>query len=125
MLDNTARQLAPQPTPTTPTAPVQTPQHIPEAKPQATSFSPFEKLLVCACGILATVMCLFYLGGQNQLANSNRTYQDVQAKIATQNQNVTDLKQTIGELSNSNRLNNFAKAHGLTVIEGNIKRVNK
>ncbi len=125
MLDNTARQLAPQPTPAIPKAPAQAPQSVPEVKPQATSFSPFERVLVCACGLLVAVMCLLYLGGQNQLANSNRTYQDVQTKIATQSQSVTDLKQTIGELSNSNRLSNFAKAHGLTVIEGNIKRVNK
>lgn len=125
MLDNTARQLAPQAVPKTPPAPAQAPHQAPKVKPQAASFSPFERVLVCACGLLALVMCLFYLGGQNQLANSNRTYQDVQTKIATQSQHVTDLKQTIGELSNSSRLNNFAKAHGLTVIEGNIKRVNK
>ncbi|MFD1483718.1 cell division protein FtsL [Lacticaseibacillus baoqingensis] len=127
MLDNTARQLQ-DPMPAAP-------QSAPELqkKPQAPAkpavnpkaFSPFERVLSAVCGIAAVGVCLLYLSGQTQLANTNRTYQDVQAQIATQNQSVTDLKQTIGELSNSNRLSNYAKAHGLTVIEGNIKRVTK
>lgn len=124
MLDNTARQLA-APAPQAP-APQAAPPQAPEvvAVPK-TRFAPFERVLAALCGLAACVLCLLYLNTQNQLANANRTYQDVQAKIATQDQSVTDLKQTIGELSNSNRLSSFAKAHGLTVIEKNIKRVNK
>jgi cell division protein FtsL len=127
MLDNTARQLqepvpaAPQPAPKPQAAPQTAPQ--PAVNPR--TFSPFERVLSALCGVVAVGVCLLYLGGLTHLANTDRTYQDVQARIATQNQSVTDLKQTIGELSNSNRLSNYAKAHGLTVIEGNIKRVTK
>lgn len=127
MQDNTARQLvapAPNEAPSPQAVPHQAPKVVAVPKPKP-RFAPFERVLAALCGMAACVLCLLYLNTQNQLANANRTYQDVQAKIATQDQSVTDLKQTIGELSNSNRLSSFAKAHGLTVIEKNIKRVNK
>ncbi|WP_246287348.1 cell division protein FtsL [Lacticaseibacillus absianus] len=125
MNDNTARQLdlaQPEVAPTP--APTPQAQPTPAAAPKRRiAFSPLERLLVLACGLAVVAFALFYLMGQLQLAGINREYQDVARATATQNQAVADAKQTVGELSNSSRLNNFAKAHGFTVIEGNIKRV--
>ncbi|MFT8339302.1 MAG: cell division protein FtsL, partial [Schleiferilactobacillus harbinensis] len=35
------------------------------------------------------------------------------------------LQQEIGELTSSQRFNEIAKAHGLTLIEGNIRNIGK
>lgn len=126
MMDNAARQMmpeetAPQLAPTPKAQP--TPVSVPAALPQRIAWSPLERLLSVACGLAVVAFCLLFLTAQNTLANTNRHYQDLQAQIATQNSHVDDYKQTIGELTNSDRLSNFAKAHGFAVIEGNIKRV--
>ncbi|KRK16571.1 hypothetical protein FC13_GL000387 [Lacticaseibacillus casei DSM 20011 = JCM 1134 = ATCC 393] len=60
---------------------------------------------------------------QNRLSNTQRQYEDLQTQIAKQSQTTANLKQEIGELSNSERLDAFAKAHDFKVINGNIKRV--
>ena len=60
---------------------------------------------------------------QNRLSNTQRQYEDLQAQIMKQSQATANLKQEIGELSNSERLDAFAKAHGFKVINGNIRRV--
>ena len=127
MQESTARQLDP-----VVVEPLQQPQTTPKQAPQVQAapspskrFSPFERVLSGICGLAACALCLLFLNARTQLDANTRTYQDVQTKIATQNQSVTDLKQSVGELSNSSRLSSYAKAHGLTVIEANIKRVNK
>ncbi len=128
MLDNTARQLdmmQPEPTPAAPKA-APTPQQAPQAAPKHVPFSPLERLATLALGLIMVGFCLFYLTGQMTLANMDRSYQQVQRNITTSKHDIADAKQNIGELSNSNRLTSYAKAHGFTVIEGNIKRaVNK
>ncbi|WP_225047378.1 cell division protein FtsL [Lacticaseibacillus kribbianus] len=127
MQDSTARQLdyaqpaiQPQPRPTVVPTPTPTAQPAPKKR---LALSPLERLLTCLCGLAVMVFALGYLTTTMQLAGLNRTYQTVQRETTTQQQGVADAKQTVGELSNSSRLENFAKAHGFTVIEGNIKRV--
>lgn len=126
MQDNTARQIEYGPLEAEPERQAnQAPQARPVALPRHVAFSPVEKLLCTLCGVAVVAFSLLFVSTQNTLANVNRSYQDIQSEITTQNQHIDDYKQNIGELTNSDRLNNFAKAHGYTVIEGNIKRVNK
>ena len=110
--------------------PGQQPETPPIHKPVTTpapnthiAFSGFERTLMFACGVLATVVCVVCLFMQNRLSNTQRQYEDLQTQIAKQSQTTANLKQEIGELSNSERLDAFAKAHGFKVINGNIKRV--
>lgn len=124
MMDNTARQLAPAiESPKPHLAPTPTP--TPASAPKRIAWSPLERALCVCCGLAVVALSLLFLTAQDALASSSRQYQDLQTQIATENSHVDDYKQTIGELTNSARLSTFAKAHGLTVIEGNIKRVNK
>ena len=118
MLESTARPLVqqPAPKPVHKSAPAPAPHtHI--------AFSGFEKTMMFACGVLATVVCVVCLFMQNRLSNTQRQYEDLQAQILKQSQATANLKQEIGELSNSERLDAFAKAHGFKVINGNIRRV--
>ncbi|WP_262316761.1 cell division protein FtsL [Lacticaseibacillus parakribbianus] len=129
MQDNTARQLdyaqpAFRPAPKPAAVPTPAPAPKPQAKPRRhLALSPLERLLTCVCGVAVVIFAMGYLATQMQLAGLNRSFQTVQRETTVQQQGVADAKQTVGELSNSSRLENFAKAHGFTVIEGNIKRV--
>jgi|GEM_PF-635777 len=126
MLDNTARQLDPEPMiqPEQP-QPAITPQAIPVAQPQAVPFTAFERGLAFMAGALIVVMSLWCLFTRTNLAATQRSYEDVQSQIADQTTKVNNYKQAIGELSTSERLSAFAKDHGLTTANGTIKRVTK
>ncbi|WP_125703103.1 cell division protein FtsL [Lacticaseibacillus daqingensis] len=125
MNDNTARDLyAAQPAVQPSPQPTPAPQPQPSAAPaRRLAFSPLERVMMVLCGLAVVGVAVVYLTGQFQLAGISRTYQDVQRQTTVAKQAVSDAKQTVGELSNASRLNNYAKAHDFTVIEGNIKRV--
>jgi cell division protein FtsL len=125
MMENTARQFTEYAEPIPAPKPHVEPVPVPVAAPRHIAFSPLERLLSVCCGLAAVAMSLLFLTAQDTLASANRQYQDLQTQIVAENSHVDDYKQTIGELTNSARLSTFAKAHGLTVIEGNIKRVNQ
>ena len=118
MLESTARPLVQQPE----TPPIHKPVTTPAPNTHI-AFSGFEGTLMFVCGVSATVVCVVCLFMQNRLSNTQRQYEDLQTQIAKQSQTTANLKQEIGELSNSERLDAFAKAHGFKVINGNIKRV--
>ncbi|WP_162259760.1 cell division protein FtsL [Lacticaseibacillus brantae] len=126
MLDNTARQLDPEPMiqPEQP-QPAITPQAIPAAAPKAVPFTVFERGLAFMAGALIVVMSLWCLFTRTNLATTQRAYEDMQSQIADQTTKVNNYKQAIGELSTSERLSAFAKDHGLSTTNGTIKRVTK
>ncbi|MFD1392998.1 hypothetical protein ACFQ3L_05255 [Lacticaseibacillus jixianensis] len=126
MVDNTARQLdLLEPRREEPHVQPQTaPKPQPESAPKV-AFSPLERLLSVFLGLVAVGFCLCYLTASMHLANLTRSYQNVQAQVTAQKRIIADDKQTVGELSNSDRLNSYAQAHGFAVIEGNIKHAVK
>ncbi|WP_054663591.1 hypothetical protein [Lacticaseibacillus camelliae] len=125
MVDNTARQLDMVEPKRRETPHVQ-PHVKPAAKPSTkVAFSPLERLLMVFVGMVAVGFCLCYLTASMHLANLTRTYQNVQNQVTVQKRVIADDKQTVGELSNSDRLNSYASAHGFAVIEGNIKHAVK
>lgn len=127
MVDNTARQLdmlEPQRRETPNVQPQTQPKPQVQARPKV-AFSPLERMLSVVVGLVALGFCLCYLTASMHLANLTRSYQNVQAEVTTQKRVITDDKQTVGELSNSDRLNSYAAAHGFSVIEGNIKHAVK
>ncbi|WP_127848883.1 cell division protein FtsL [Lacticaseibacillus hulanensis] len=130
MVDNTARALDPQTT----LQPQQNPKQAPkkqaapsvQVQPQKhVAFSPVERLLVCAIGVAVTAIAILCLFAQFGLSGARRTLQDTQEKISQTSTQIDTYQQSVSELSDSARLTAFAKAHGLTVIEGSIKRAVK
>ncbi len=125
MVDNTARQLD-MLEPQRREAPQARPKVQPATQPATkVAFSPLERLLSVVLGLVAVGFCLCYLTASMHLANLTRTYQTVQNQVTVQKRIIADDKQTVGELSNSDRLNSYASAHGFAVIEGNIKHAVK
>lgn len=123
MMDNTARVL-------TQTPAQEQPRTV--AKPKVTAtprqrvhISPFEK--VCA-GVLAFAVCgmvVATLGIQASIVQTTRDFQSTQVKTSKENQKIANLEQAVSELTDSERLSAFAKAHGMTVAEDSVKQAVK
>lgn len=125
MVDNTARNLDPEPLQQS--APIGAPkkQSQPQIAPvpsKHVAFSPMERLLVCAIGIAVTVIAILSLFAQFGLSGARRTIQNTQAEASRTATQIDTYQQSVSELSDSARLTAFAKAHGLKVIEGSIKK---
>lgn len=129
-MDNTARKFdaaAPQlrPTPQPQTRPVPSARPKTVAQPQRVPFSMVERVLTACIGLATVGIALLILSTQFGLASATRTYQNLQTKITSASDRVTNYQQSVGELTASSRLAAFAQQHGLTVNDGNIKQVTK
>lgn len=129
MVDNTARALDPQTL--QPAAPKQPQKKVApkvqvQAKPSKhVAFSPLERVLVCTIGIAVAAIAIMCLFAQFGLSGAQRTLQNTETKIAATTARIDTYQQSVSELSDSARLTAFAKAHGLTVIDGSIKQAVK
>ncbi|KRM87925.1 cell division protein FtsL [Lacticaseibacillus thailandensis] len=115
--DATAPQLQPKPRPRVQPQPVARPQRVP--------FSMVERALTACIAVAAVGFALLILSTQFSVAATTRTYQNLQNKIASATDRVTNYQQSVGELTASGRLAAFAQQHGLTVNDSNIKQVTK
>ncbi len=127
MVDNTARVLNPQPVqPETPQTTTQVSPRIQSApKTKHVAYSPIERVLIGAIALAVTALAILCLFAQFGLSGAQRTLQDTQTKISQASTQIDTYQQSVSELTDSSRLTAFAKAHGLTVIEGSIKRAVK
>ncbi|WP_459127636.1 cell division protein FtsL [Latilactobacillus curvatus] len=123
MATNTARQLE------TPVAPLKT---QPTAHKQAVAsqskkvaFSAVEKLATSVIGIIFFAMLVSLLTIKIAVVNAQRGLESTTQKMAQVSANNNDLKQEIGELTSSDRLNAFAQKHDLKLNENNIRNVSK
>lgn len=129
MVDNTARDYAnssaePDPAPRPKAQPKPKVQAAPLHK-QRVRFSPFERLMSAAIGLLAAGMAAMCVCAQLNVATTQRMYQKTQVQIAQVNKGIANFEQSVSELTDSQRLSSFAQAHGLTVVEGSVKQAVK
>ncbi|WP_155285925.1 cell division protein FtsL [Lacticaseibacillus zhaodongensis] len=129
MVDNTARVYA-----NPDSEPGQTPQPNSQPRPQVQTaplhktrvrFSAFERVMTVTLGLLAAGMAGACVSAQVNVATTQRTYQKEQGQIEQVNKGIANFEQAVSELTDSERLSSFAKAHGLTVVEGSVKQAVK
>lgn len=101
------------------------PQSAPAAVPRRVPLNGWERLLVAAIVGVCGFFMLTIVSVQVSVTTTQRQYQNVTATVNDKKSQNNDLQQEIGELTSSERLNAFAKAHGLTLIEGNIRNISK
>lgn len=93
--------------------------------PKRVSWSWSERLL-CVSGAMVTLILMVTLVSLNvTTTNYQRHLQDDLNKIATLKSQNGDLKQAVGELSDTTRLTSFAKANGLTFHVNNVRIIKK
>ncbi|WDF81676.1 cell division protein FtsL [Lacticaseibacillus pabuli] len=126
MMDNAARVL--QSNPETTATPIRKTSTQTQAVPVHNTrvhVSPFEKLCICSLTIVTMAIAVACVMVQSRITQTTRAYQMTQIKTSQVNHGITNLEQAVSELSDSQRLSAFAKAHGLTVVEGSVKQAVK
>ena len=123
MASNTARQLVTpepilEPQPTIHTTTVERPK-------TRVALSVIEKLAITLIGIAFFGMLVSLLTTKIAVVNAQRDLQSTTQKMVQVHAKNSDLKQEIGEMTSSDRLNAFAQKKGLTLNENNIRNVSK
>lgn len=123
MMDNAARVIQTE----IPASKPQTQSH-PKAAPvhkTRVRFSPLEKLLSCTIGLVVLGFAVATVFAQVSVIQTEHSFHDTQVHITKVNTGIANFQQAVSELTDSSRLSAFAKAHGLTVIEGSVKQAVK
>lgn len=82
-----------------------------------------ERTLVILGSIIILGMMTFLVSSSISATSAQHELADVQQSITREQNRVINLRQQIGELTSSNRLNKIARAKGLTLIEKNIRTI--
>ncbi|WP_436667360.1 cell division protein FtsL [Latilactobacillus sakei] len=123
MATNAARQLT---TPESIPSQVQEPtRQSAQQTTQKVAYSTLEKLAVTVIGIAFFVMLVSLLSTKIAVVNAQRTLENTTQDMSQTRAKNNDLKQEIGELTSSDRLDAFAKKNNLKLNENNIRNVAK
>lgn len=87
--------------------------------------SSFEKLLIVCGSAMLTVLMLVVVSSKIALSNSQHELQHLDNQIVNVRNNNTNLKQQIGELQSSTRLDKIAHKSGMSLSNANIRNVTK
>lgn len=97
--------------------------HKQAAPKKFTWFSPGEKILILALGVMLTTGAGFILAKQAEIYEVNKEIQLVEQSIQDQRTINSDLEIQISELSRYERIKEHAERQGLSFNENNIKAV--
>ena len=91
--------------------------------PRKVPWTGLEKTLLVLGSVITLCMMIFLVSSSISATSAQHELSDIQ-QSTTKNQNqITDLRQEIGELTSSTRLNKVARQKGLTLIEKNIRTI--
>lgn len=83
----------------------------------------FERMLVVLGSVVSIGMIVFLISSSVTAASTQQQLSDIQQSISKNQNEVTDLRQQIGELTSTTRLNKIAREKGLTLIDKNIRTI--
>lgn len=92
---------------------------------QRLNLSVLEKLLIVCGSALLTVLMLVVVSSKIALSNSQHQLQHLDSQTVNVRNDNTNLKQQIGELQSSSRLDKIAKQSGMSLSNHNIRNVTK
>ncbi|KRM33966.1 cell division protein ftsl [Lactobacillus intestinalis DSM 6629] len=82
-----------------------------------------EKTLLILGSIVTLTMMIFLVSSSISATSAQHELTANQQSVTRQENKITDLRQEIGELTSSSRLNKVAREKGLTLIEKNIRTI--
>lgn len=89
--------------------------------PHRVAWTGLEKTLLILGTVITLGMMTFLVSSSISATSAQHELTNVQQSVTKEQNKVTDLRQEIGELTSSARMNKIARDKGLTLIEKNIR----
>lgn len=119
MADSSARSYTTYHVPT----PDSKPQKRVALDPNKVPINKFEKFLIFVGSLTLLVLMVLTVSASVSQTQSQQQLSQIENKVSAKQSANTDLKQEIGELTSTKRLNKVADQKGLHIIENNIRNV--
>ncbi len=87
--------------------------------------SGLEKALITGCSVVLCILMVAVISSKIALSNSQHSLQQLDNRIERLHNSNTNLRQQMGELQSSSRLQKVAKQNGMSLHNGNIRNVTK
>lgn len=91
--------------------------------PRKVPYSILEKTLLFLGSVITLGMMIFLVSSSISATSAQHELTETQQSVAKEQSKVTDLRQEIGELTSTTRLNKIAREKGLTLINKNIRTI--
>lgn len=126
-MDNTARKNYSEAQVQVPEQPQKQPeiQNRPMPSDAKVPLSMVERLAIVIGGLVVVALMIALVSAKISVGNSQRHLQSINTEITNFKTHNADLKQEIGTLNSSDRLQQFAQKHGLTFNEQSVRNISK
>lgn len=91
--------------------------------PHKVPYNVLEKTLLAIGSIVTLGMMIFLVSSSISATSAQHELSQTQQTVAKEQNRITDLRQEIGELTSTSRLNKIAREKGLTLINKNIRTI--
>ncbi|EEJ72168.1 cell division protein FtsL [Lactobacillus ultunensis] len=91
--------------------------------PRNIPYNILEKMLIIVGGIITLAMMIFLVSFSISATSAQHQLTKTQQSVIKEQSKVTELRQEIGELTSTTRLNKIAREKGLTLINKNIRTI--
>ena len=91
--------------------------------PRKVPYNWVEKTLLIVGSVITLGMMIFLVSSSISATSAQHELTNTQQSVAKEQNRVTDLRQEIGELTSTTRLNKIAREKGLTLINKNIRTI--
>ncbi|NRO03391.1 cell division protein FtsL [Lactobacillus helveticus] len=91
--------------------------------PHKVPYNVLEKTLLAIGSIVALEMMIFLVSYSISATSAQHELSQTQQTVAKEQNRITDLRQEIGELTSTSRLNKIAREKGLILINKNIRTI--
>ena len=89
--------------------------------PRKVPYSGIEKALMIIGSVITLGMMIFLVSSSISATSAQHELTRTQQTVTKEQNKITDLRQEIGELTSTSRLNKIAREKGLTLINKNIR----
>lgn len=91
--------------------------------PKSVPWTAFEKSLVVLGSLITLGLMILLVSASISATSAQHQLENVEQTIISQKSHNTDLRQEIGELTSTTRINKIARDQGLHLVESNIRNV--
>lgn len=126
-MDNTAKKNYSEVELQSPAQPEKQPeiQNDPQVLEAKVPLSIFERLAMMVGGLVIVGLMISLVSAKIAVGNSQRNLQSINTEVSDLKTQNADLKQEVGTLNSSDRLQQFAQKHGLTFNEQSVRNISK